>query len=147
MPSPIRRMGLNYERIMAWRPADIPVRYGERDCILYALGIGLGMDPLDRGALAFVYERAGLPLLVLGESGPWRRVRDPDGAEVWMHMRNLDTRAMAYVRTAAEMRRNPRPNSGVKARLDPGVIGATGPNVWSVKMRMSGLTSVTMVGW
>ncbi len=72
----------------------------------------------------WIYERAGLPLLVLGESGPWRRVRDPDGAEVWMHMRNLDARAMAYVRTAAEMRRNPRPNSGVKAHLDPGVIGA-----------------------
>nr|HRK65091.1 SH3 domain-containing protein [Terricaulis sp.] len=69
----------------------------------------------------WIYERAGLPLLVLGESGPWRRVRDPDGAEVWMHMRNLDARAMAYVRTAAEMRRNPRPNSGVKAHLDPGV--------------------------
>ena len=53
-------MGLNYERIMAWRPADIAVHYGEREAILYALGIGLGMDPLDRGALKFVYERAGL---------------------------------------------------------------------------------------
>jgi acyl dehydratase len=72
-------MGLNYERIMAWRPADIPVRYGERDCILYALGIGLGMDPLDRGALAFVYERAGLQAfptmaVVLGWPG---RMIDP----------------------------------------------------------------------
>lgn len=49
-------MALNYERIMAWRPADIPVSYGPRDCILYALGIGLGMDPLDPGQLKFVYE-------------------------------------------------------------------------------------------
>ncbi len=30
-------MGLNYERIMAWRPADIAVSYGPRECILHAL--------------------------------------------------------------------------------------------------------------
>ena len=50
---------LNYERIMAYRPSDIRVSYGERECILYALGIGIGMDPLDPGELKFVYERAG----------------------------------------------------------------------------------------
>src|SRR2546430_14960646 len=45
---------------MAYRPSDIRVNYGERECILYALGIGVGMDPLDPGELKFVYERAGL---------------------------------------------------------------------------------------
>ena len=68
-------MSLNYERIMAYRPADIAVRYGKRDCILYALGIGLGMDPLDPRQLRFVYERAGLEAfptmaVVLGWPGP-----------------------------------------------------------------------------
>jgi acyl dehydratase len=72
-------MGLNYERIMAYRPPDSAVSYGERECILYALGIGLGMDPLDRGALKFVYERAGLEAfptmaVVLGWPG---RMTDP----------------------------------------------------------------------
>ena len=47
-------MALNYERIMAHRPADIPVSYGERECIIYALGIGLGMNPVDPGELKFV---------------------------------------------------------------------------------------------
>ena len=50
-------MALNYELIMAYRPPDIAVRYEARDCILYALGIGLGMDPLDANQLKFVYER------------------------------------------------------------------------------------------
>jgi acyl dehydratase len=64
---------------MAYRPADIAVRYGERDCILYALGIGIGMEPLDPGALRFVYERAGLAAfptmaVVLGWPG---RLTDP----------------------------------------------------------------------
>jgi acyl dehydratase len=50
---------------MAFDPAallalDIPehvFRYEERDTMLYALGIGLGDDPLDRRELPFVYER------------------------------------------------------------------------------------------
>jgi acyl dehydratase len=72
-------MGLNYERIMAYRPADIPVHYGARECILYALGIGLGMDPLNAGELKFVYERPGLEAfptmaVVLGWPG---RMIDP----------------------------------------------------------------------
>jgi acyl dehydratase len=50
-------MALNYERVMAYRPADIAVQYGARDCIIYALGIGLGMDPIDPGQLKFVYEK------------------------------------------------------------------------------------------
>ncbi len=72
-------MALNYERIMAYRPADIPVSYGPRDCILYSLGIGLGMDPLDPDQLKFVYERHGLEAFptmaaVLGWPG---RMTDP----------------------------------------------------------------------
>lgn len=72
-------MGLSYERIMAFRPDDIAVRYGPRDCILYSLGVGLGMDPLDPGQLKFVYERAGLEAFptmaaVLGWPG---RMTDP----------------------------------------------------------------------
>jgi acyl dehydratase len=64
---------------MAYRPADIAVSYGAHECILYALGIGLGMDPLDPGALKFVYERAGLEAfptmaVVLGWPG---RMTDP----------------------------------------------------------------------
>ena len=72
-------MTLNYERVMAYRPPDIEVNYGERDCIIYALGIGIGLDPVDPGQLQFVYERAGLAAfptmaVVLGWPG---RMTDP----------------------------------------------------------------------
>jgi len=72
----------------------------------------------------WIYQRAGLPMMVTGESGPWRRVRDPDGAETWMHMQNLEARQTGYVRAASALRHQPRANSGVKAELEPGVIGA-----------------------
>ncbi len=72
-------MTLNYERVKAYAPPDIDVKYGERDCIIYALGIGIGLDPLDPGQLKFVYERAGLAAfptmaVVLGWPG---RMTDP----------------------------------------------------------------------
>src|SRR5262245_54791439 len=64
---------------MAHRHPDIAVEYGAHECILYALGIGLGMNPLDPGELKFVYERAGLEAfptmaVVLGWPG---RITDP----------------------------------------------------------------------
>lgn len=75
-------------------------------------------------AVDWIYERVGLPLQVTGESGPWRRVVDPDGAEVWMHAQNLDARRTVYLREATALRRNAHDNSQAVAYLQPGVIGA-----------------------
>lgn len=72
----------------------------------------------------WIYERAGLPLQVTAESGPWRRVVDPDGAEVWMHAQNLDQRRTVYVRELTALRRNGRAGAQTVAMLAPGVIGA-----------------------
>ncbi|HEX8902182.1 SH3 domain-containing protein [Vitreimonas sp.] len=75
----------------------------------------------------WVYERVGLPLQVTGESGPWRRVVDPDGDQVWIHAQNLDQRRTAYVQEAVALRRNARESAPVLAYLAPGVVvGFTG---------------------
>lgn len=75
----------------------------------------------------WVYERAGLPLRVTGESGPWRRVVDPDGDQVWMHAQNLDQRRTAYVQDAVALRRNADEGAQIVAYLSPGVVaGFTG---------------------
>ena len=59
--------------------------------MLYALSLGLGRDPLDEGALPFVFEgRPGglrvLPTMaaVLGYPGSW--VREPDAGIDWVHV-------------------------------------------------------------
>jgi len=71
-------MGLNYERLMAFRRDGLDASYTRRDCIIYALGIGLGMDPTDGNQLRFVYEAglAAFPTMaaVLGWPG---RMTDP----------------------------------------------------------------------
>jgi SH3-like domain-containing protein len=72
----------------------------------------------------WIYERVGLPLQVTGESGPWRRVQDPDGGVVWMHAQNLDSRRTAYVRRATSLRRMNHESSRPVAYLAQGVVGA-----------------------
>jgi acyl dehydratase len=68
---------LNYEICKNWTFPDIVHTYTERDTMLYALGLGLGHDPMDRGQLRFVYEKElqAIPTMacVMGSPGIWWR--------------------------------------------------------------------------
>lgn len=70
-------MALNPEQLLAARIPEIEQRYGWRDCALYALGIGVGLDPMDEADLAFVDEsrlRVHPAMAnVLGYPGFWQR--------------------------------------------------------------------------
>jgi acyl dehydratase len=50
-------MPIYYPDILADRTAARAFSYGDKDVMLYALGIGLGADPMDEKELAFVYEK------------------------------------------------------------------------------------------
>ena len=55
---------IQQEKIMSFNPEyllnrefeTIQQTYTEKDCILYALGVGMGLDPLNEACLHFVYE-------------------------------------------------------------------------------------------
>ena len=49
-------MPLDPVTLRNWRFADVAQSYTDRDTLLYALSLGLGADPLDRGELPFVLE-------------------------------------------------------------------------------------------
>lgn len=53
------------------------------------------------------YERAGLPVLIVKESRDWRKIRDPDGDEVWVHARMLRPAEQVMIRTDTKLRRQP----------------------------------------
>lgn len=72
----------------------------------------------------WVYQRPNLPLRVTAESGPWRRVIDPDGDEAWIHARNLEERRTVFLRTEAPLRRGPNGSAALSAVLAKGVIGS-----------------------
>lgn len=70
-------MAIDYDKLLALKIPDVERSYSDRDTMLYALGIGLGHDPLDERELAFVYEKnlKVLPTFatVLGVPGFWAR--------------------------------------------------------------------------
>ena len=73
-------MTINYEKLLALKIPEVEHTYTDKDTILYALGVGLGHDPLDPGELPFVYEKnlKALPTFaaVLGYPGFWARELD-----------------------------------------------------------------------
>jgi len=53
-------MPLDYayaKEMMAAKPEPLQFSYSDREVMLYALGIGMGRDPLDANELPFVYEK------------------------------------------------------------------------------------------
>ncbi len=78
-------MPLNAEKLLVLQIPDVEHSYGPKDCMLYALGLGLGQDPLNAGELAFVYEKdlKVLPsfAVMLGYTAFW--LRRPELGVTW----------------------------------------------------------------
>jgi SH3-like domain-containing protein len=74
----------------------------------------------------WVYRAPGLPVRVLEEAGPWRRVEDPGGDEVWLHARLLAPDRTVVVRpkegSRLILRAAPRPEARAVAYLERGVV-------------------------
>jgi acyl dehydratase len=83
-------MTINYEKLLALKIPDAEHTYTDKDTILYALGVGLGQDPLDPKQLDFVYEKnlKALPTYaaMLGYPGFW--VRELDTGIDWVRIVN-----------------------------------------------------------
>ncbi len=68
---------IDFHKTKAWRSAGVRQSYTAKDTILYALGLGIGQDPLDAQQLRFTYEKdlVALPSMaaVLASPGFWMR--------------------------------------------------------------------------
>ena len=73
-------MAIVYDKLLALKIPDVEQSYGPKDCMLYALGVGLGLDPMDEAQLAFVYEKhlKALPTMavVIGYPDFWAKELD-----------------------------------------------------------------------
>lgn len=69
-----------------------------------------------------MYQRAGLPVQIIAETPDWRRVRDPDGEEVWMHRRLLSGRRAVRALNEADMLARPEDEAALVARIEPGAV-------------------------
>lgn len=70
----------------------------------------------------WVYRSPGLPVQVLEEAGAWRRVKDPEGDEVWLHATLLSpTRTVFVSPQRLTLRVAPRPEARPVAYMEHGV--------------------------
>jgi acyl dehydratase len=87
MPVP-QTMPIVYDKLLALKIPDVEASYGPDDAILYALGLGLGQDPMNEQELAFVYEKnlKILPTMpaVVAYPGFW--ARDLDTGIDWVKL-------------------------------------------------------------
>jgi acyl dehydratase len=83
-------MTIVYDKLMALEIPPVEQAYGPKECMLYALGVGLGHDPTNEDELAFVYEKKlkVLPTMatVIGHSGSL--ARNPNAGIDWVKVVN-----------------------------------------------------------
>jgi SH3-like domain-containing protein len=91
---------------------------------LRATEANMRAGPGEQYPITWTYRRQGLPLEVTAEYDHWRRVRDWQGAEGWMHSSMLSgKRSIIVTGDVRPLRADPSPRSGVLARIEGKVIG------------------------
>jgi len=83
-------MAIDYDKLLALKIPDVEHTYTDKDTILYALGVGVGQDPLDPKQLDFVYEKnlKALPTFAAMLAYPGFWVRDLDTGIDWVRIVN-----------------------------------------------------------
>lgn len=71
---------LNYDKVRHWPIEEVIQTWTERDSIIYALGLGIGGDPLDATQLRFTYEKdlQAVPTLAAAIAWPKSWMRNPE---------------------------------------------------------------------
>jgi SH3-like domain-containing protein len=74
---------------------------------------------------SWLYQRADLPVRVIGTFKEWRHLQDPDGTQGWMLGNLISSTRTAIVRGTAPAAMLDRPATGaaVRWRAAPGVVG------------------------
>jgi SH3-like domain-containing protein len=90
--------------------------------------VNLRVGPDTRFPIEWRYERRDLPVQIIREHEQWRRIRDVDGTEGWVHQSNLTPNRRTFLvrgNPSGEvvMRRRAEAEAPPVARLRAGVIG------------------------
>ncbi|HZF76597.1 MAG TPA: SH3 domain-containing protein, partial [Acetobacteraceae bacterium] len=88
--------------------------------------VNMRVGPGTTFPIEWTFQRRDLPVQIIGEFQLWRRIRDADGTEGWVHSSTLTGRRNFLVRpgtTEVTLRRRAEDAAAPVARLQPGVIG------------------------
>lgn len=85
--------------------------------------INVRVGPGTKYDVAWVYVKAGTPVEIIQEFDTWRKIRDADGSEGWLHQNLLQGKRAGLVAPAGTepvaLRRDPNDEAGVRAWLTP----------------------------
>ena len=102
-----KETGLRVPRFVSMNSAKVNVRAG----------------PGTRYPIKWVFQRKSLPVQIVAESDTWRKIRDFEGIEGWVHQRMLSGRRRAIVIGAIQqLRRAPERTAKTIALFERGVI-------------------------
>jgi SH3-like domain-containing protein len=86
--------------------------------------VNLRTGPGVRYPVDWIYTRRDLPVEVIAEFEAWRKIRDWQGAEGWVHQSMLSARRMVVVTGSQRLlRAEPDEKSPALAKLDANVVG------------------------
>jgi SH3-like domain-containing protein len=107
-PDAVVRSGLPVPRFVTLRSNEVNVRTG----------------PGVRYPVEWVFVKAGMPVEITAEFDTWRRIRDVEGTQGWVHQSTLSGRRGIVVtgQQTRTLRRDAASASEAVAQLDPGVI-------------------------
>jgi len=96
-------------------PRFVSLRAGE---------VNLRTGPGVQYPVEWVYRKTGLPLEVIAEYKTWRKVRDWEGSQGWVHQTMLSSKRTFIVTTGTrDIRAKSDPTSRPVAKVQPGVSG------------------------
>ena len=102
-----KETGLRVPRFVSMNSSKVNVRAG----------------PGTRYPIKWVFQRKTLPVQIIAESDTWRKIRDFEGIEGWVHQRMLSGRRRAVVTGAIQqLKKEPQETAKTLALLEPGVI-------------------------
>jgi SH3-like domain-containing protein len=87
------------------------------------------VGPSQNHEIRWTFSRAGIPVEIIAEFENWRRIRDSEGADGWVHQVMLSGRRTAIIRGSANAKTIPvyeRANAEGRlvAELQPGVVAS-----------------------
>jgi SH3-like domain-containing protein len=86
--------------------------------------VNLRLGPGSQYPVDWVFRRARLPVEIVAEFDTWRKIRDSEGTEGWVHQTMVTGRRTVQITGQMRvLRRKPEAESPAVARVEPGVVG------------------------
>ncbi len=125
---------LLFGALFANQPQALP-----RFASLRSNSIHMHVGPGNNYPIEWRFVRQGLPVEIIAEFDTWRRIRDHQGTEGWVHKSLLcGKRTIIIMSNVQNLHAKPDSQSAVVARAEPGVIASvveTQPNWCKVEIR------------